>query len=42
VRGLAEQLRERLHAAHDSSGANSIAAGGERLSHKDGGLPISA
>jgi amino acid adenylation domain-containing protein len=42
VRGLALRLRERMRAAHDSTGANSSAIARERLSHQDGALPITA
>jgi thioesterase domain-containing protein/acyl carrier protein len=42
VRGLALRLRERMRAAQDSTGANSIAAAGGRLSHRNGALPITA
>jgi hypothetical protein len=31
-----------MRAAQDSASANSIALAGERLSHKDGALPITA
>ena len=45
VRGLAEKLRDRLRAAQESTGVNSIATasgGPKRVPHKDGALPISA
>jgi len=42
ARGLAENLRDRLRAAQDSSCANSTAAATAHPSHKDGALPIGA